>query len=87
MANSATVTVYTVVCKSGQRGMEFSDPGLAARAFSLANEQDRPFVLHHRGSRSVVIAGTRCGRKVLSYENAGEEKFSAAFRSLLVHEN
>ena len=76
---------YTVVAKSGQRGAEFSDPASAALAFAQASERDRPFVLRHRGNRSVVIAETRCGRKSVSADQDSEQGFWAAFRSLVAH--
>jgi len=76
------VALYTVVAKSGQRGTPFSDPALAALAFARANEHDRPFVLRHRGDRSVVIALTKSGRKSLQAGQDSEGGFGTALRSL-----
>jgi hypothetical protein len=73
---------YTVVPKSGQRGIQFSDPVLAAEAFARASEKDRPFVLRHRGERSIVIADTRRGRKLVSADRASERGFCEALRFL-----
>jgi hypothetical protein len=73
---------YTVVAKSGQRGTPYSDPAMAALAFARASETDRPFVLRHRGNRSVVIADTRRGLKMINADADSEQGFRAAFRSL-----
>jgi hypothetical protein len=73
--------LYTVVAKSGQRGTPYSDAALAALAFARASERDRPFVLRHRGDRSVVIANTRSGRKLVDAGQDSEAGFLAAFRS------
>jgi len=84
VANSAHLEgpAYTVVAKSGQRGICFSDPMSAALAFARASENDRPFVLRHRGNRSVVIAETRRGYKSVSVGQDEERGFIAAFQSL-----
>jgi hypothetical protein len=73
---------YTVVVKSGQRGISFSDPAMAAQAFARASERDLPFVLRHRGDRSVVIANTICGHKLVAAGWDSEAGFLVAFRSL-----
>jgi len=76
--------LYTVVAKSGQRGTPHSDAALAALAalaFARASERDRPFVLRHRGDRSVVIANTRSGRKLVDAGHDSEAGFLAAFLS------
>ena len=73
---------YTVVVKSGQRGTLFSDPAMAAQAFARASERDLPFVLRHRGERSVVIANTICGRKLVAADGDSEAGFLGELRSL-----
>ncbi|WP_395401082.1 hypothetical protein ACHMW6_25690 [Pseudoduganella sp. UC29_106] len=74
---------YTVVCKSGQRGTEYSDPGLAAQAFFRAQEQDRPFVLGHRGNATFVIASSKSGAKQIAASWASDDQFRTAYESLL----
>jgi hypothetical protein len=73
---------YTVISKSGQRGTEFSDPGLAAQAFFSAREQDHPFVLRHRGKSSYVIASARAGTKCIDSNSPGDDSFRHAYESL-----
>ncbi len=73
---------YTVISKSGQRGTEFSDPGLAAQAFFSAQEQDHPFVLRHRGKSSYVIASAKAGTKRIDPNSPGDETFRHAYESL-----
>lgn len=69
---------YTVICKSGQRGVVFSDPELAAQAFLRARVHDRPFVLRHHGGSSIVIASAKDGKKRI--EPAGvDDTFSTAY--------
>ncbi|MTW10134.1 hypothetical protein GM658_05920 [Pseudoduganella eburnea] len=79
-------TAYTVVCKSGQRGTEYSDPDQAAQAFFRAQEQDRPFVLRHRGNATLVIASARAGAKQIAANWAGDDQFRSAYESLLRRE-
>ena len=81
-ASGALVTAYTVICKSGQRGIVFSDPGLAARAFFSAREEDRPFVLRHRGNATCVIASAKAGAKQIEPSVVAHDTFSAVFESL-----
>lgn len=69
---------YTVICKSGQRGVVFSDPELAAQAFLRARVLDRPFVLRHHGGSSIVIASAKEGKKRI--EPAGvDDTFRTAY--------
>lgn len=75
-------TAYTVVRKTGQRGIEYDDPGLAARAFFLARNEDRPFVLRHRGAATIVVAVAKSGRKQITADCAGDEFFRAAFEAV-----
>lgn len=77
------VAAYTVIRKSGQRGIEYSDPGLAAQAFFGALEQDRPFVLRHRGNATLVIASAKAGTKQIASHWAGDDQFRIAYESLL----
>jgi len=77
------VAAYTVVRKSGQRGIAYSDPGLAAQAFFGALEQDRPFVLRHRGNASFVIASAKSGAKQVVVSRAGDDQFRTAYETLL----
>jgi len=77
----ARSTAYTVICKSGERGQEFSDPRLAALAFLRSKAQDRPFVLRHRGGVTRVIASAKAGAKCIE-EHAADEKFHAAYDAL-----
>lgn len=79
-------TAYTVVCKSGQRGTEYSDPDLAAQAFFGAQERDRPFVLRHRGNATSVIASAKAGAKQIAANWAGDDQFRTAYESLLRRE-
>lgn len=74
---------YTVICKSGQRGTEFNDPGDAALAFFRAREQDRPFVLRHRGNMSYVIASAKAGAKHIATSGGVDVVFRSAFESLI----
>ncbi|WP_342114478.1 hypothetical protein [Pseudoduganella sp. OTU4001] len=76
-------TAYTVICKIGQRGTEYSDPGQAAQAFFGASERDRPFVLRHRGNASFVIASANAGAKQIAAKWAGDDQFRTAYESLL----
>lgn len=84
-ANACThpvgATAYTVIRKSGQRGMEFSDPRLAAMAFLEARGQDQPFVLRHRGSATSVIVSIRPGSRRIVW-NMFDESFIAAYAAL-----
>lgn len=73
---------YTVISKSGQRGTEFNDPDLAARAFFSAREQDRPFVLRHRGKSSYVIASAKAGTKRIDPNSPGDDSFRHAYESI-----
>lgn len=73
---------YTVISKSGQRGTEYSDPGLAAQAFFSAREQDRPFVLRHHGKSSYVIASAKAGTKRIDPNSPGDDSFRHAYESL-----
>lgn len=73
---------YTVICKSGQRGMAFDDPRLAAQAFFHAREQDRPFVLQHRGNATYVIASAKAGAKQVIANWCEDETFYQAFELL-----
>lgn len=75
-------TAYTVICKSGQRGTEFSDPGDAALAFFRAREQDRPFVLRHSGNASYVIASATTGAKHISASGGMDDVFRSTFEAL-----
>jgi hypothetical protein len=72
---------YTVICKSGQRGREFTDPRLAALAFLRTRDQDRPFVLRHRGGTSYVIASAKTGAKRIEGDSM-DDLFTAAYASL-----
>jgi hypothetical protein len=74
-------TAYTVICKSGERGKEFSDPRLAALAFLQSSERDRPFVLRHRGGETCVIASAKAGAKHIE-EHSTDELFHAAYDAL-----
>jgi len=74
-------TAYTVICKSGQRGTEYSDPHLAALAFLRARDQDRPFVLRHRGATTCVIASAGSGAKRID-RDLMDDTFRAAYYSL-----
>jgi len=74
-------TAYTVIRKSGQRGMEFTDPRLAAKAFLEARGQDQPFVLRHRGSATSVIVSTRPGVRRIVW-NMLDESFIEAYDAL-----
>lgn len=80
-ASSVRATAYTVVCKSGQRGTEFTDPKLAALAFLDAREQDRPFVLRHRRGATCVIASARGGAKQIE-PALTDDVFRIAYESL-----
>jgi len=77
---------YTVVCKSGQRGTEYSDPDLAAQAFFRAQDRDRPFVLRHRGNATSVIASAKAGAKQIAANWTGDDQFRAAYESLQCRE-
>lgn len=79
-------TAYTVVCKSGQRGTEYRDPELAAQAFFGALEEDRPFVLRHRGNATIVIASARSGAKQITASWPSDDKFRTAYETLLHQE-
>lgn len=80
-AQPARAAAYTVICKSGQRGIEFDDPRLAAQAFARARVLDRPFVLRHQGGASIVIASSKAGCKLV--EPAGvDDYFRAAYESV-----
>lgn len=79
----SVATAYTVIPKTGQRGMEYDDPGLAARAFFHARNEDRPFVLRHRGTATIVIAVAKSGRKQITADCAGDEFFRAAFEAVV----
>lgn len=79
-------TAYTVVCKSGQRGTEYSDPDLAAQAFFRAEDRDRPFVLRHRGNATSVIASAKAGAKQIAANWTGDDQFRTAYESLLRRE-
>jgi len=58
----------------------FDDPVLAAQAFVRARVRDRPFVLRHQGSASIVIASSKAGSKRI--EPAGvDDTFRRAFES------
>lgn len=79
-AQSSRSAAYTVICKSGQRGLVFDDPTLAAQAFARARVLDRPFVLRHMGGASIVIASSKAGSKRI--ESAGvDDMFRRAFES------
>lgn len=79
-AHSTQPAAYTVICKSGQRGVEFDDPDLAAQAFVRARVLDRPFVLRHLAGASIVIASSKAGSKRI--EPAGvDDTFRRAFES------
>jgi len=79
-AHNLQSAAYTVICKSGQRGLVFDDPALAAQAFVRARVRDRPFVLRHQGSASIVIASAKAGSKHI--EPAGvDDTFRRAFES------
>jgi len=76
------VLLYTVISKAGQRGIEFEDPGLAAEAFVKARNEDKPFVLRHRGSATTVIAFAKAGRKQMAPGCAGEAGFRREFEAI-----
>lgn len=71
---------YTVICKSGQRGLVFDDPEMAAQAFVRARVLDRPFVLRHKGGASIVIASSNAGRKRIE-PGSVDDTFRRAFES------
>ena len=77
---------YTVIGKSGQRGTVYDDPDLAAQAFHRAREQDRPFVLRHRGNATCVIASARAGAKQVSASWGGDDIFRTAYESLAAND-
>lgn len=83
LAGADAGAAYTVIRKAGQRGTEFSDPGLAAREFFGAREQDRPFVLRHRGNATYVIATSKSGAKQIAMNGDGDDQFRSAYESLL----
>ena len=72
--------MYTVICKSGQRGIEFSDARLAALAFLRAPATDRPFVLRHHGNATLVIASAKAGTKLIEPGRL-DDAFRAAYES------
>lgn len=78
----AAAPAYTVVSKSGQRGMQYSDPVLAVEAFARASERDRPFVLRHRSGVTYVIASAKAGSKRIE-EPAADKKFHDAHAALV----
>lgn len=80
----SVATAYTVIPKTGQRGTEFDDPELAARAFFHARNEDQPFVLRHRGAATSVIAVAKSGRKQISPDCAGDDFFRAAFEAFAI---
>ncbi|MDO8040296.1 hypothetical protein [Janthinobacterium sp. SUN137] len=61
-------STYTVIEKSGCKGIEVADARLAAQAYYDAPVEGRPFVLCNFSHSSCVIADTRrvsrCGRLV-----------------------
>lgn len=80
-AQTKQPAAYTVICKSGQRGLEFDDPELAAQAFVRARVLDRPFVLRHQGGASIVIASSKAGSKRIEPEGV-DDTFRRAFESV-----
>lgn len=73
-----SAATYTVISKSGQRGLEFHDPALAAQAFARACARDRPFVLRHHGRSSIVIASSKAGKKSIEPSGA-DDRFRLAY--------
>ncbi|WP_156894843.1 hypothetical protein [Janthinobacterium sp. 1_2014MBL_MicDiv] len=84
-------STYTVIEKSGCKGIEVADAHLAAQAYYDAPVEGRPFVLCNFSHASCVIADTRrvsrCGRLekhvIASCDDGGE--FMRCFNRL-VHE-
>lgn len=79
-SNGIRHEMYTVICKSGQRGVEFSDARLAALAFLRAPAVDRPFVLRHQGNATHVIASAKAGIKLIEPGRL-DDIFRAAYES------
>lgn len=75
--------LYTVICKSGQRGIAFSDARLAALAFLRAPAYDRPFVLRHQGNATHVIASAKAGTKLVE-PGRSDDSFRAAYESVAI---
>jgi len=82
-SHSVRQEIYTVICKSGQRGIEFSDARLAALAFLHAPAYDRPFVLRHQGNATHVIASAKAGTKLIEPGRL-DDSFRAAYESVAV---
>lgn len=83
---TSAATAYTVIPKTGQRGTEYDDPGLAAEAFFHARSEDRPFVLRHRGAATSVIAVVKAGKKQITSECTGDECFRMAIEAYAFEE-
>ncbi|MGW8392686.1 hypothetical protein [Pseudoduganella sp. HUAS MS19] len=80
-SHSVRHEMYTVICKSGQRGIEFSDARLAALAFLRAPAYDRPFVLRHQGNATHVIASAKAGTKLIE-PGRSDDTFRTAYESV-----
>ncbi|MGX9730103.1 hypothetical protein ACWYXO_05635 [Janthinobacterium aestuarii] len=84
-------STYTVIEKSGCKGIEVADARLAAQAYYDAPVEGRPFVICNFSHTSCVIADTRrvsrCGRLekhvIVTCDDGG--KFMRCFNQL-VHE-
>ena len=82
-------STYTVIEKSGSKGIEVADARLAAQAFYDAPVEGRPFVICNFSHTSCVIADTRrvsrCGRLekhvIVTCDDGGE--FMRCFNQLL----
>ena len=82
-------STYTVIEKSGNKGIEVADAHLAAQAFYDAPVEGRPFVLCNLSHTSCVIADTRrvsrCGHLekhvIATCDDGGE--FMCCFNQLV----